>query len=75
MRKRDTKNKRISLQNLISIIIIFFILTLTNSVKAQPDSGRDPDSAPVDGGLSVIVAAGVGFAVKQLRRKRNNPEE
>ena len=51
------------------------MLTLTNSVKAQPDSGRDPDSAPVDGGLSVIVAAGVGFAVKQLRRKRNNPEE
>lgn len=33
-----------------------------------PDNGN-PD-APVDGGLSLLVAAGVGYGAKKLKEKR-----
>lgn len=44
---------------------------------AQPASnpygagGGDPDSAPIDGGLSLLVAAGVGYGAKKMKEKRN----
>jgi hypothetical protein len=43
---------------------------------AQPASnpygtgGGDPDSAPIDGGLSLLVAAGVGYGAKKLKANR-----
>lgn len=33
---------------------------------AQVDPGEDPD-APIDGGLSLFVAAGIGYGVKKAR--------
>ena len=39
--------------------------------------GGDPESAPIDGGLSLLVAAGVGYGAKKLkeRRKSLTPKE
>lgn len=36
------------------------------------DPGEDPD-APIDGGVSLLVAAGVGYGIKKARdsRKKN----
>ena len=36
---------------------------------AQTDPGSDPD-VPIDGGLSVLLAAGVGYGIKELRKKK-----
>ena len=58
----------------ISLIIIYsFIPSL---VHAQGDPGGDPDAVPVDGGLSLLAAAGVAYSVKKIRdyRKKRNEE-
>ena len=33
-----------------------------------------PPAAPIDGGLSLLIAAGAGYGVKKLREKRNKQE-
>lgn len=45
---------------------------LPSLLWAQPGGGGpDPDPAvPIDGGLSLLVAAGVGYAVKKAHDKR-----
>jgi len=39
-------------------------------VHAKTDPGNDPDSAPIDGGLSLLIAGGVGYGVKKMRAKK-----
>ena len=50
-----------------------FILTaaicLSMGVKAQPNPGEDPD-APIDGGVSLLVAAGIGYGIKKVKDNR-----
>ncbi len=47
--------------------ILFVAIT---TVQAQiGDAGGDVD-LPIDGGLSLLVAAGVGYGAKKLREKR-----
>ena len=35
----------------------------------------DPDSVPIDGGLSLLVAAGVGYGAKKLKERRKVSRE
>lgn len=35
--------------------------------------GPDPD-VPIDGGLSLLLAAGVGYGIKKIRDKRKEKE-
>ena len=52
--------------------MLIIIITIT-SIKAHAqitDPGSDPDSAPIDGGLSLLIAGGVGYSVKRAREKR-----
>lgn len=65
-----------SLKTLIAIIALTCSTTLAS---AQPgDPGNDPDpnqpntSVPFDGGLTLLVIAGAGFAIKKSREKRQN---
>lgn len=37
--------------------------------NAQGDPGDDPD-APIDGGVGVLVAAGIGYGIKKVKDKR-----
>jgi hypothetical protein len=37
---------------------------------AQPTFGDDVNDAPIDGGLSLLVAAGVGYGAKKIKEKR-----
>ncbi len=37
--------------------------------SAQGDPGEDPD-APIDGGVSLLIAAGVGYGLKKAHDKR-----
>jgi hypothetical protein len=43
---------------------------------AQIDPPPDPIDTPIDGGLSILLAAGVGYGVKKAynKRKKNNDE-
>ncbi len=59
-------------KNLIYFILpcIFFLLPAL--LHAQPGFVDDTTDVPVDGGLSLLVAAGVGYGVKKIRKKRKS---
>ena len=57
---------------LLSIITIFIIMLLPTLAVAQIDGLPSENiDAPIDGGLSLLVAAGVGYGAKKLKQKRN----
>ncbi len=55
--------------------VLFTMLNLVpQACSAQiGDPGDDPD-APIDGGVSLLVAAGVGYGIKKVKesRKKNS---
>ena len=62
----------------VSFLIVFtilFVCPLLIHAQAPTDPGVDAD-APIDGGLSLLVAAGIGYGVKKHRdnRKKKNAE-
>ncbi len=58
---------KITIITALAALIIMFLPTL---VHAQPGFGDDVSDVPVDGGLSLLVAAGVGYGAKKIRDKR-----
>ena len=58
---------KISTIQLLIIAICFLVPTL---LHAQPSFGDDVDDVPIDGGLSLLVAAGVGYGAKKIRERR-----
>ena len=67
---------RINVDQLARIIYCLFILLFVTGIAAhaQPtDPGGDVD-APIDGGLSLLIAAGVGYGAKKIREKRKQTQ-
>lgn len=59
-----------------SVVCLSLILT-PGLASAQPgDPGDDPD-APIDGGISLLLAAGIGYGIKKANdsRKKNKTQE
>jgi hypothetical protein len=59
-------------KRLVAISILFVALNMIpHLVRAQDpgDPGGDPD-APIDGGVSLLVAAGIGYGIKKVRESR-----
>lgn len=70
-------NKMKQKQYTVALIMILMVMCVPAMVMAQPpDPGGSPD-VPVDGGLSVLLAAGVGYVVKKGRDrvKKKNAEK
>jgi len=61
------KNKYIILQVLVIMLVFLFPLYVQAQIDGVPGN---PDSAPIDGGLSLLVAGGVGYGIKKIREKR-----
>ena len=57
---------------LIVIALIAVYITLPGVAHAlPPDPGGDPDTGvPLDGGLSILLAAGIGYAGKKIKDAR-----
>ncbi len=53
-----------------TLCIMFLLFMLPSLLHAQPGFGDDVSDVPVDGGLSLLVAAGIGYGVKKIREKR-----
>ena len=47
------------------------MVLLANTALAGPPIPPDP-GVPVDGGLSILIAAGVGYGVNKLRKNTQN---
>jgi hypothetical protein len=57
-------------QKIIQILCFLIVLIVPVLATAQPGFGDDVDDVPVDGGLSILLAAGVGYGAKKLREKQ-----
>lgn len=58
------------------LIITAAILMISFAAIAQPPDPLDEDAgAPLDGGVSILVAAGVGYGVKKVRDARKKKRE
>ncbi len=58
----------------VQIVMMLFVLLVPALVHAQPPpfgGGDDVLDVPIDGGLSVLVAAGIGYGAKKIKEKRN----
>ena len=51
----------------VFVFLFVFLIVCTLSVSAQP---TPPPSAPVDGGLSLLLAGGIGYGIKKMGAKR-----
>ena len=56
----------------IQLLIAIAIICLPTLLHAQPGFGDDVEDVPIDGGLSLLVAAGVGYGAKKLKERRKS---
>ena len=56
---------------LLGFSLMMVATILPYLAMAQPNPGDNPD-APIDGGLTILLAAGVGYGVKKYREGRKN---
>ena len=61
------KNKIIN----ITLLTVCFLIPVL-PLLAQP---TPPQNAPIDGGLSLLVAAGVGYGVKRVRENKKKQQQ
>lgn len=58
------------------VLLLGLALLLAPAARAQPTNGGpgadpvvEPTETPLDGGASLLLAGGIGYAVRRLRRK------
>jgi len=59
----------------MGLFVLGMILTAPQySWAAPPDPDCDPldPACPIDGGVSILIVAGIGLGVKRALRKNNN---
>ena len=58
----------------VRLFIGLALFCLAQAARAQPGNGGPepaaPTDTPIDGGVSLLLAAGVGVALRRLRRRR-----
>jgi len=61
----------------IQLIVLLLFIFLPCLLHAQgPGFGDDvDDDVPIDGGLSLLVAAGVGYGIKKMKKKNQQNAE
>lgn len=60
---------------MVAIVRVLVLVMMAVSFGwAQPDTGGPaqaaPTAIPLDGGVSLLLAGGVGYAIRRLRRNR-----
>jgi hypothetical protein len=51
------------------ILTLVIILFLSTSTIAQPEWEDDPIDTPIDGGLSLLLASGIGLGLHSANRR------
>lgn len=64
------KRKNIYILAILLLCIAVPIITLAQVVEPPP-----PDDSPIDGGLSLLLAAGAAYGVKKYRDSRKKEQE
>ena len=74
--KRKGMKKRIILMTFVTMaMIVFMCLPSISFGQILPDPGNpDGSPAPIDGGVSILIAAGIGYSVKKVRDYRKKKQ-
>ena len=60
----------------LKTFVVILTLACTASLSAQPGFDDDVDddgvAAPIDGGISLLIAAGAIYGIKRLRDNKND---
>ncbi len=56
------------------LLTLLVLLIATTLALAQPALPSAPSQAPIDGGLSLLAAAGGAYAIKKLKDKKKNQD-
>jgi hypothetical protein len=59
-------------QALTYFSLLFILFLLPTLLHAQPGFDDDVNDVPIDGGLSLLVAAGVGYGAKKLKNRKKS---
>lgn len=62
----------------VAILTTLALVVSLSAFGQGPGFDDDVDDVPVDGGVSLLVAAGVGYGAKKwndARKKKNEPEQ
>jgi hypothetical protein len=62
-------------RKLILLFIIFCVLSNLNVYSQPPDIGGDPNEVPVDGGLSLLLASGLGYGINKIKKTKCKPKQ
>lgn len=58
------------------VILLAFVMLPMLSIAQPVEPPVEPVDAPIDGGLSILLAAGVGYGVKKMRdARKHKPSE
>ena len=73
MRKILARFHRPQIRKVMYLLFVFLLIVgiKANSQGGISDPGTDPDSAPVDGGLSLLIVGGIGYGIKKMREKKS----
>lgn len=52
------------------VFIVVFLIIIPFIINAQPPT--NPDPVPIDGGISLLVAAAIGLGAGFLFKRKNN---
>jgi hypothetical protein len=52
------------------LLLLICLCISSIAISQPPDTGGDVD-VPIDGGLTLLIAAGAGYGAKQLSKKDN----
>ncbi len=66
--------KRVKIYVIMASVVLFMVLVLplTGMAQTVSDPGCDPldPACPIDGGLSLLIAAGIGLGAKKAYDKK-----
>lgn len=56
---------------ILKTVLLVALCMATNYIMAQPGFDDDVNDVPVDGGISLLMAAGLGYGIKRLNDIKN----
>jgi hypothetical protein len=59
----------------ILFVVVVFIIPFGVHAQATFGSSTDVQDLPIDGGISLLLAAGIGYGAKRLMANRNQVEK
>ncbi len=62
-------------KNAFIFLLLLAALILPTLVDAQPVFDDEVNDVPIDGGLSLLVAAGIGYAAKKINNKQKSTNQ